>query len=375
VNQSVATLVHSSTEDTVRMGHSKARMGRSGRAAAVALLAAAVASSGGCHPVAPPIEVSVGGKTASVPAGMTVGALLNRVGLHLRAGNLLDVHGDVIRPHAYAGQVLMNGKPVPVSTPLSPGAVITLRDGEDRTESEVTVVEQVPGTQAPNPQFYLGTVPGELVVRKGEISGEVVSSDFRATGSYQQPKAVALTFDDGPSYLFTRRFLAVLKRFHVTATFFVIGKFVQQYPDIVKSEAEAGMVVANHSWSHPNYPPFRKLPAARIRQEVADTEHLLLGMGISSAFFRPPGGSYSPTVIEAARTFDNRVVLWSVDPKDWERGRSAASITAAVLAHVEAGSIVDLHDGGPNSQATLEALPAIIQGIRARGLDLVALTP
>jgi peptidoglycan/xylan/chitin deacetylase (PgdA/CDA1 family)/sulfur carrier protein ThiS len=339
------------------------------------LLAAAAVLSTSCKPAVPSIKISVGGEAASVPAGMTLGALARALGLHPRAGDLLDVEGDLIQRDAIPGQVLMNGKAVPDSTPLSPGAVITVRDGQDTTESIVTEIEQVPGRQATNPQFFLGTVPGELILRKGEISGEVVSSEFSPTGSLQQPKAVALTFDDGPSYLYTRRFLAVLKRFHVTATFFVIGKFVQQYPDIVKSEAAAGMVVANHSWSHPNSPAFRKLPAARIRQEVADTEHLLLGMGISSAFFRPPGGSYSPTVIDAARTFDNRVVLWSVDPKDWERGRSAASIAASVLAHVGPGSIVDLHDGGPNGQATLEALPAIIRGIRARGLDLVALTP
>ena len=92
------------------------------------------------------------------------------------------------------------------------------------------------------------------------------------------------------------------------------------------------------------------------------------------ALFRPPGGSFSQRVIDAARDVDARVVLWDVDPKDWMRGRTPAQIKHAVLRAVKPGSIIELHDGGPNPAATLAALPGIIRGIRAMGLSLVALS-
>ena len=94
---------------------------------------------------------------------------------------------------------------------------------------------------------------------------------------------------------------------------------------------------------------------------------------IAPQLFRPPGGSFSQRVIDAARAVDSRVVLWDVDPMDWKRGRTPGQIVRAVLKAVRPGAIIELHDGGPNPQATLAALPRIITGIRAKGLRLVAL--
>ena len=95
--------------------------------------------------------------------------------------------------------------------------------------------------------------------------------------------------------------------------------------------------------------------------------------GAQPRLFRPPGGSTSPRLVAAAAALDQRVVLWSVDPADWRRGNPAKEIVKRVLAAVRPGSIVILHDGGGDRSATLAALPAIVRGIRRRGLQLVAL--
>jgi peptidoglycan/xylan/chitin deacetylase (PgdA/CDA1 family) len=104
-------------------------------------------------------------------------------------------------------------------------------------------------------------------------------------------------------------------------------------------------------------------------------EQVLSRLGARPRLFRPPGGSTSPQLVRAAAALGQRVVLWSVDPAHWTLGSSARKITKRVLAAVRPGSIVILHDdGGGNRTATLAALPAIVRGIRQRGLQLVALT-
>src|SRR5204863_7306612 len=83
----------------------------------------------------------------------------------------------------------------------------------------------------------------------------------------------------------------------------------------VRQEVGAGMVVGNHSWDHPNWPPFARLGATRIGSEIRRADQGLRSMGTTPAFFRPPGGSFSPEVIGAAKDMDERVVLWDVDPR------------------------------------------------------------
>jgi peptidoglycan-N-acetylglucosamine deacetylase len=196
---------------------------------------------------------------------------------------------------------------------------------------------------------------------------------FEPAGGRSKPeKAVAITFDDGPSLL-TPRVLDVLKEFKVHATFFLIGVQVQKYPKLVRKEVKAGMTLGNHSWSHPTRPPFARLADAKALDEVELAQQAIDDAGGTARLFRPPGGSFTEATTEMVRRHGMRTVLWTVDPNDWRHGRSAGAIASSVLSHVRPGSIVVLHDGGGNVANTLAALPAIIRGIRARGLHLVAL--
>ena len=185
-------------------------------------------------------------------------------------------------------------------------------------------------------------------------------------------KAVALTFDDGPSP-YTSEILELLHDEKVKATFFLVGVQIVKYPSLVRKEVKAGMTLGNHSWSHPTRPTFAHLTSTRADDEVARAQAAIKDAGGKAKLFRPPGGSFSPASTELVARHGLRTVMWSVDPKDWRRGRSAAAIASAVLSKAKAGSIVVMHDGGPNVANTLAALPAIIRGIRARGSHLVAL--
>jgi peptidoglycan/xylan/chitin deacetylase (PgdA/CDA1 family) len=319
------------------------------------------------------ITISVEDLSYPVPSGMTFGELIAKTDLRPPAGSLLDIHGDVLRVGLYPGRILLNRGVLPASTILRSGDQIDVVSGADRVEHLTSTVFPVAGGEAPNPQFSLARMPGEQVVVSGAISGKVKSVSFHPAGSPSIPHAVALTFDDGPSPTYTRKILSILHRLDVPATFFVIGLRARQYPSLIRDELRAGMVVGNHSWDHPNSPAFARLGAARVGSEIRQADHCLRSMGTTPAFFRPPGGSFSPVVIGAAKEMDERVVLWDVDPRDWAPGRTWRRIVQNVLQHVHPGAIVDLHDGGGNRSATVKALPHIIKGIRAKHLRLVAI--
>ena len=157
------------------------------------------------------------------------------------------------------------------------------------------------------------------------------------------------------------------------ATFFVVGYLADRYPSLVRQELRTGMMVGNHSYNHPEVPPFDRLPARLIADEIVLGARSLRRAGADPRLFRPPGGSYSPAVVHAARTLGERIVLWSVDPGDWQAGATAAKIARRVVAAARPGSIVILHDGGGDRSATIRALPTIVRGLRHRRLRLVTI--
>jgi peptidoglycan/xylan/chitin deacetylase (PgdA/CDA1 family) len=320
------------------------------------------------------IHVRVRGAEESVTKGSNVGDAEQRFELAPAAGDLLDVEGAVLRPGAYPGDVLLNGRPAAATSKLAEGDSLRVVNGKSRSERTSLSFVPVPAGMPANPQFTLSRTPGRQEFVRGRISGKVVPSAFHPTGPSHTPKAVALTFDDGPS-VFTPRILAALRRLHARATFFVVGRMAKQYPEYVRRELRAGMEVGSHSYSHPYVPPFDRQPHSTILREIRWGKTVLAGLGDTPSLFRPPGGSFSPYVIEAAGSYGERLVLWSVDPTDWKPGTTSKQIVRRVLGAVHPGSIVILHDGGGDRRATLRALPRIVRGIRQRGLKLVPIDP
>jgi peptidoglycan/xylan/chitin deacetylase (PgdA/CDA1 family) len=320
------------------------------------------------------VSITVAGRQAQVPSGTTLAEAVTLFRLKPVAGNLLDVEGKVLRHGVSPGSILVNGRRAAGATRLQSGDRVATAPGADRTEPLRREVVAVPGGAPSNPQFVLTRTPGADVIVRGAISHKLVSAHFRPSGRPPTvERAVALTFDDGPWPESTSRILAVLRRLHVRATFFVIGYLVERYPQLVALERRDGMSIGNHTYNHPEVPPFAQLPPELIEDEIALGARRIARLGVHPDLLRPPAGSFSPAVVRAATALGERVVLWSVDSADWIPGATPRQITRRVLAAVRPGSIVLLHDGGGDRSATVKALPGIVKGIRHRGLRLIAL--
>jgi peptidoglycan/xylan/chitin deacetylase (PgdA/CDA1 family) len=192
-------------------------------------------------------------------------------------------------------------------------------------------------------------------IRKGLPYAELVRGAPRMS-------TVALTFDDGPHPDFTLRLLAILDRYNVKATFFVVGEMAEKYPSLILAEQNRGHVVGNHTYHHVN---LTKIPVLQVRVEYQACQDVVRTItGDTPRFCRPPGGDYDGAVIDAARSLGLTTVLWTDDPGDYA-SPGAGIIKARVLDRVGNGGIILLHDG---IQQTLDVLPQIIERLQKRGL-------
>jgi peptidoglycan/xylan/chitin deacetylase (PgdA/CDA1 family) len=164
-----------------------------------------------------------------------------------------------------------------------------------------------------------------------------------------QPGELALTFDDGPNPACTPRLLDILAQHGVHATFFLIGSFAQQQPDLVRQTLAAGHLIGNHSWSHPN---LAVTAARRVDEELSRTRDVLEQItGAPIRHFRPPYGARRPYVLRAARQLGMEPVTWNAMTTDWSEPsheRIAARLMGKIdqmERHGRAANIV-LHDGG-----------------------------
>jgi cellulose synthase/poly-beta-1,6-N-acetylglucosamine synthase-like glycosyltransferase/peptidoglycan/xylan/chitin deacetylase (PgdA/CDA1 family) len=197
------------------------------------------------------------------------------------------------------------------------------------------------------------------------------------------PGWIALTFDDGPDSHWTNQILDILKAKNAPATFFLIGKNMQAHPGIVKREFNLGMELGSHTYTHPN---IAALPVAETDLELNATQRLFAVItGRSFRLFRPPyfGDAEPSTPAEvnplvAAQKLGYLIVGLRIDTDDWKKP-PASVIVQRVLdrlaqpatADEPAGQVVLLHDSGGDRSRTVEALPALIDQLRARGYKLV----
>ncbi len=186
---------------------------------------------------------------------------------------------------------------------------------------------------------------------------------------------VSLTFDDGPNPRATPRILDVLQREKVAATFFVLGKHAERWPQLVRRMADEGHQLANHGYWHRKL--HRRTPGYVRDDLTRGTEQVERAAGVRPRHFRAPHGFRSPWVTPIAHSLGQRTVGWSLGV--WDSARPGADeIARRAIRGLHAGSILLLHDGdgydpdGDRMQ-TAEALPAIIDGLRARGFRFATL--
>ena len=195
------------------------------------------------------------------------------------------------------------------------------------------------------------------------------------TGLSRGTKQLALTYDDGPNDPHTFRLLEVLARHNVHATFFVIGRYVQQRPDIVRELIQAGHVVGNHTFTHPL---LTLKSAAEVRKELTNCRKAIQdAIGAHSNLFRPPFGGRRPAVLRVAREFGLEPVMWNVTGYDWT-APPAATIERKVGRQMRGGDVILLHDGGHKQMGadrsqTVLATDHLISRYKSEGYDFVTI--
>ena len=203
----------------------------------------------------------------------------------------------------------------------------------------------------------------------GQWYGRTFTSLARGT------KQLALTYDDGPNDPHTMRVLEVLARHNVRATFFLIGRYVQQRPEIVREVVKAGHVIGNHTFTHPLL-TFKT--AAEVRKELSDCRSAIQdAVGEHSNLFRPPFGGRRPAVLRIARELGLEPIMWNVTGYDWN-APPAVVIEKKVSSQIRGGDVILLHDGGHKQMGadrsqTVLATDHLITRYKSEGYDFATI--
>jgi peptidoglycan/xylan/chitin deacetylase (PgdA/CDA1 family) len=187
-------------------------------------------------------------------------------------------------------------------------------------------------------------------------------------GLPRRSRLLALTYDDGPHPRNTPALLDVLSRHSVCATFFLVGDCVTRQPELARELADAGHVIANHTYGHPR---LIFCPPARVRRELSECQRVLAdNVGEHSRLWRPPYGGRLPHVMTVARNMGLEAVMWSVNAKDW-RLRTANEVEKRVARRVRGGDVILMHDGGGERLHTVEATDRLIRRFKNEGYKFV----
>lgn len=179
-----------------------------------------------------------------------------------------------------------------------------------------------------------------------------------------EQKKVAISFDAAWGADKTEDILTTLKEYNVGATFFLVGFWVKEYPQMVKKIYNQGFEIGTHSNTHPD---MCKLSAEDIKSELTTSIKLINDVVDSPVkLFRAPFGSYNNTLITTAESLGLTTIQWSLDGLDW-KGISAKDITTRVLSKIHPGNIVLFHN---NSDHIVEALPMILQRLKMQGYTI-----
>jgi peptidoglycan/xylan/chitin deacetylase (PgdA/CDA1 family) len=245
-----------------------------------------------------------------------------------------------------------------------------------------TTPAAAPGsTPPPAPASEPNAVPGPTPTPRPEPAPApaptaVVPPYTTVLGWTGEGQVAYLTFDDGPGPA-TGQILDILAAKGVPATFCVVGQKVAENTEMTRRIVAAGHTLCNHSWDHPT--GFNTLTPDVLAGQIGRTQDAVIqATGHTPRYLRAPEGSFGDpagSVHQAAQQARTLLLGWAVDSKDWTKP-GAATIVANVLGAASPGAIILMHDaGGADRQQTLDALPGVIDGLRAAGYTLLPLPP
>ena len=186
-----------------------------------------------------------------------------------------------------------------------------------------------------------------------------------------EKKQIALTFDDGPHPTLTPEILEILARYHVPATFFMVGQNVLNYPEAARAVIDAGHEVGNHTFTHPH---IASLNEQAIFEEIGRCEDALEELcEYRPHILRTPQGALTPSLEKCLLEEDYILVLWSLDTRDWDN-KSTDAIVRSVLDGVKSGDIILMHDYIGYNSKTPEALETIIPELLSLGYEVVTVS-
>lgn len=235
---------------------------------------------------------------------------------------------------------------------------------EDATGSEATAETTAPSSPGDTSSNATATPSTHALYPRDAASSPNPRTDGPASPAINcaTTPCVALTFDDGPSP-YTQQALSELAAANARATFFEIGQKAAATPAISKAIVDSGNELCGHSWSHSH---LRDLSQAQVHDDYWKTRNALTqATGTSIVCMRPPYGQYRASTLAG---LDGPAILWSFDTFDWRDQNTQTVIQRATSA--SAGSIILMHDA---YKTTVDAIPAIIQGLRARAMNIVTL--
>ena len=181
-------------------------------------------------------------------------------------------------------------------------------------------------------------------------------------------KMISISFDAAWGNEDTQQLIDILGKYNVKATFFVVGQWVDKYPESVKALSDAGHEVMNHSNTHAH---MSKLSRDEIIADVnACNDKIEAVTGARPTLIRPPYGEYDDNVVSSIRSMDMEPIQWDVDSLDW-KDLCAADITKRVTSKVQPGSIVLFHNAAKH---TPEALPTILESLLQQGYTFVPIS-
>jgi peptidoglycan-N-acetylglucosamine deacetylase len=181
---------------------------------------------------------------------------------------------------------------------------------------------------------------------------------------------VAISFDDTPSP-YTEEIFRTLLRYHAVATFFVVGKRIDGNASLLREMVDGGMELGNHSYTHPrDLASEGERASGQLEAANAAIQH---ASGLRPCLFRPPYGVLTPDLVQRAKVLGLTTAKWTVDPADWTHP-GVSTIRERVLAAVAPGAIVILHDNSETHGQTVQALPGILTGLQARGLQTATIS-